>query len=292
MSERITFCINTARNEYDYISLLLGSLYNAIDVNIHDVMIFIDSDNQGTAEMLTNWKESFPNLTLIKNNGDPIGYASNINWMFSKAKTDIVSYLQSDMVPCIGYDKALLSDINDKCILSGTRVEPPLHSQSDNEITFVRNFGIVPSEFQYEKFLEFAEQAKMERKTNYFFAPFTCYKKVWLDIGGHDVSFIKSREDSDVAVRLALNGIELIQTWKAIVYHFTCTSSRGIEWWKPENQERDVVRRQNDQKELERFVNKWGRFVHPARQSDVFGLSKDNIVVKNPPIDESKFQVL
>ena len=297
--QSISFCINTAKNEKAYLSLLMESLLNGIDVNLHDIMVFVDSDNQDTTKMLREYKSIFPNLIIVKNTGDPVGYAGNINYMFQKAKHEIVSYLQSDMVVNLGYDEKLLSHLKENMILCSTRIEPPLHCPNDNAVTFVQRFGFDPAEFKYEDFLKFAEANKQpEKLTNYFFAPFTCYKRLWNDIGGHDVSFIKSREDSDIALRFALKGYELKQTWDAIVYHFTCTSSRGIEWWKPENQERDKKRMELDHLELERFVKKWGTFLHPTCPEEVNPWVKqmpemlNKIVVKNPPIDETKLTIL
>jgi len=296
---KMTFCINTARNEKQYIELLMQSLLNGIDVNLHDIIIFIDSDNQNTAEMLLNQRSLFPNLTIIKNTGDPVGYAGNINYMFSKAKTDVVSYIQSDMIVGLEYDKRLLLHLKDNMILSSTRVEPPLHSHKSNSVNYVANFGFIPEEFKYEEFLQFAELNKNPSKlTKYFFAPFSLYKHVWLDIGGHDVSFKKSREDSDIALRLCLNKTELVQCWDAMVYHFTCTSSRGIQWWTQENKDKEIIRQQNDSIELNRFINKWGAFMHPTSFNDVSDyLLKNphiinNLIVKNPPIDETKLQYL
>lgn len=277
----------------------MESLLNGIDVNTHDILVFVDSDNERTTEMLVSYKKFFPNLAIVKNNGNPFGYAGNINWMFQHATTDIVSYIQSDMAVCLDYDKKLLSHMADNRILCSTRCEPPLHTQYDNAVTYVRNFGFVPEEFKYEDFLKFAEANKDPNKlTDYFFAPFTLYKHLWNDIGGHDVSFLKSREDSDIALRFALKKYEMKQCWDAIVYHYTCTSSRGIEWWKQENQAKDEVRRKNDAIELERFINKWGAFVHASSAKDVIHIlhhkpdAKNKIIVENPPIDESKLTIL
>lgn len=297
--EKITFCINTSRNERPYLELLLQSLLNGIDINFHNIIVFVDSDNQNTTEMLIGQKETFQNLTIIKNNGEPIGYAGNINWMFQYSKTEIVSYIQSDMVISLGYDKKILSHLADNMVLSSTRVEPPLHAQFSNSINYVENFGIVPTEFKYEEFLQFSEQNQNSAKlTNYFFAPFSLYKHVWLDIGGHDVSFKKSREDSDIALRLCLTHCNLIQCWDAMVYHFSCTSSRGIEWWIQANKDKEIVRKQNDDIEMKRFVTKWGTFIHPSSYQEVEPLLKqmpemlDKIIVTNPAIDDSKFIIL
>ena len=296
--KKITFCINTSVNERPYLELLLQSLLNGIDVNLHDIIIFVDTDNQNTTKFLVEQKSLFPNLCII-NPAEPLGYQANINYMFSKSKTDIVSYLQSDMVVCLDYDKKILAHIKDNMILCSTRVEPPLHSLTSNSVTYVENFGVMPSEFKYEEFLKFVEINKNPTKlTNYFFAPFTLYKHVWLDIGGHDVKFKKSREDSDIALRLCLNKCNLVQCWDAMVYHFTCTSSRGIEWWTKENQEKELIRQQNDQIELKRFIEKWGTFIHPTSFNDVSEyLEKNphimnNIIVTNPPIDDACFKIL
>jgi GT2 family glycosyltransferase len=134
--------------------------------------------------------------------------------------------------------------------------------------------------------------------TNYFFAPFTLYKHVWTDIGGHDVTFRKSREDSDIALRLCLNNCKFVQCWDAMVYHFTCTSSRGIEWWSKENQDKEIVRRANDAIELNRFIKKWGTFVHPTSLADIPSEILNNpsahekIYVTNPDINSEQLQIL
>lgn len=292
---KMTFCINTANNEKKYLELLLQSLLNGIDVDLHDILIFIDSDNQNTTQMIVEQKPLFPNLTIIKNDGPPIGYATNINYMFGQAKTDVVSYIQSDMIVGLEYDKRLLSHLTADAILSSTRVEPPLHALYSS-VNYVQNFGFAPEEFKYEEFLQYVENVKDSTKmTNYFFAPFTLYRRLWNDIGGHDTRFKKSREDSDIALRLCLNKTRLVQCWDAMVYHFSCTSSRGIDWWKAENKKKDEIRLQNDTIEMDRFINKWKMFIHPTSPDDVQEYLKhnpeaiNNVIMKNPPIDTSKF---
>ena len=109
------------------------------------------------------------------------------------------------------------------------------------------------------------------------------------------ISFNTVRRELPSSISLALAGNSWwTQSWNSLVYHFTCTSSRGIEWWKPENQEKDVIRKQNDQIELKRFMDKWGTFLHPTSPNEVLGLNldKSKIVCKNPPIDESNFEIL
>lgn len=260
----ITFCINTAANEINHVKLLFQSLQENLSSKEHELMVFIDSDNQNTFEWLLTQKSIFPNLKILKNNL-PIcyGYARNINEMFKQASNDIVSYLQSDMVVCKDYDIEVLKHLEPGMVLCSTRIEPPLHGNSGEKVTY--DFGLDPTKFNLKEFTEYVESIKMDRITEYFFAPFTMYKEVWNSIGGHDTLFRRSREDSDILTRLVLNNVQIKQTWSAMVYHFTCTSSRGPNWFDKSNtqaQQRAQLQQTADQIELSRFNTKWGSFNH------------------------------
>jgi hypothetical protein len=64
MIKPISFCINTANNEKDYILLLLKSLSDNTQIDIHEILVFIDSDNQNTYEELLNLKTTIPSLKV------------------------------------------------------------------------------------------------------------------------------------------------------------------------------------------------------------------------------------
>ena len=66
--EKISFCINTSVNEINHIKLLFSSLENNLSSKEHEIIVFIDSDNQGTFEWLLTQKEIFPHLKILKNN--------------------------------------------------------------------------------------------------------------------------------------------------------------------------------------------------------------------------------
>ena len=232
--KQISFVINTAVNELEHIKLLLNSLKLNLDGDKHEILIFIDNDNQGTYEYLKSIKNDFFDLKIITHKLPPcIGYSRNNNLLVELAKHNIVSYLQSDMVISPHYDTDILNQIEPNTILSATRVEPPLHGESDKTIT--KDFGVHPKDFNLEKWNNYSLTIKEDREDNYFFAPISFYKNVWLDIGGYDTLFRRSREDSDLAQRCLFKGIKLKQTFNAIVYHFTCTSSRGTDWFNEQN---------------------------------------------------------
>lgn len=167
------------------------------------------------------------------------------------------------MVISPNYDVDVLSELETNCILSATRIEPPLHGESSQTIT--KDFGTDPNEFKWDEFQSYSTTAKQDKNINYFFAPFTFYKKVWMDLGGYDTLFRRSREDSDLLQRFIQAGVKIKQTFQANVYHFSCVSSRGKNWFDPNSQEaQDRVKIQQlaDMVELRRFVRKWGRFNH------------------------------
>lgn len=262
--KQISFLINTSVNTLDHVKLLLRSLKENLTGKEHEVLIFVDSDNEGTVEYLKEQKKYFFDLKIITHKLNPcVGYSRNNNLLVELAKHDIVSYLQSDMVISPNYDLNVLAELEDNCILSATRIEPPLHSESSQTIT--KDFGTDPNDFKWDEFQSYSITAKQDKTIEYFFAPFTFYKKVWMDVGGYDTLFRRSREDSDLLQRLIQAGIKIKQTFNANVYHFSCVSSRGKNWFDPSNEEaKQRVQIQNiaDQVELIRFTRKWGRFNH------------------------------
>ena len=262
--KNISFVTNTSVNTRDHVELLMKSLHDNLDGKEHEIIVFIDSDNEDVYDYLKSIKKDFFDLKIITHNVKPcIGYARNNNILVDIAKHDIVSYLQSDMVVGPHYDTNILSQLEYNCILSSTRIEPPLHGYSDYTIT--NDFGTDPTVFDMDKWNTYSESVKSNRVTEYFFAPITFYKKVWQSIGGYDTMFRRSREDSDLVQRCMHAGIKLIQTWKANVYHFTCTSSRGKNWFDPNNEQakkRVELQKIADGIEIRRFLQKWGTFNH------------------------------
>jgi GT2 family glycosyltransferase len=268
----ITFCIATAKNEKEYIKLLLQSLAENTEIEKHYINVFIDSDNQDTYSMLRQTQEEKPflNMKICKNsNLQPIGGQRNISIMFNESKTDIVCYLQSDMVVGKDLDKHILNAIDKNTVVCCTRIEPPIHPDSPEKIT--KDFGLTPEVFNKKEFNEFVSQLQEENRsnTNGHFAPFAVYKTTWFDkLGGFDTQFRCSREDSDMIIRMKLCNIKTIQSWKACVYHFTCVSSRGTDWYKlenPESQYKNELQQQADLQELKRFIRKWGYFGHEPK---------------------------
>jgi hypothetical protein len=97
------------------------------------------------------------------------------------------------------------------------------------------------------------------------FAPFALYKETYFNnLGGFDTQFRCSREDSDFIIRLYSQNLTAVQSWNACVYHYTCVSSRGKDWFKTdvEAELKTTLQSRADLEELKRFIRKWGYFGH------------------------------
>ncbi len=278
----ISFCINVSINTKEHVELLLKSLEKNLNNKYNEILVFVDDDNENTTEFLINQKKNFFNLKVITHNLPAVvGYCRNINLMVEYAKHDIVSYLQSDMVISKDYDIHINEELEENTILCSTRIEPPLHPGGPEKI--VQNFGIEPKKFEWDNFLNFASNARSNKTTNYFFVPFSFYKKVWVDIGGYDTLFRRGREDSDLPQRLLHKGINIKHSFNLNVYHFTCVASRGKEWFKNEDKIQNRVKLQDLALEVEtrNFIRKWGRLEHgnpnniPLNKLDIDLIIKD-----------------
>lgn len=273
----ITFCIASSNNEREYTHLLLRSLQENTDISRHEILIFIDSDNQNTYESLVEKKKELPNMKIYRNTtGFPIGSQRNVSIMFAAATNDIVCYLQSDMVVGNQFDYHISKNMVDESIvLSCARIEPSLHPPSPEKV--VMDFGLTPDEFKWGEFNTFVQKLQNQNRDNieYYFAPFAVYKKTYLDImGGFDTQFRCSREDSDFLMRMYLNKLKPVQNWDACVYHFTCVSSRGKDWYKKTEDAayKNLLQQNADFEEVKRFIRKWGYFGHHPRPVYNIGL--------------------
>tara|TARA_R110001592_G_scaffold15590_2_gene67685 strand:- start:3923 stop:4864 length:942 start_codon:yes stop_codon:yes gene_type:complete len=184
--------------------------------------------------------------------------------MFDKgiemARTDIIMAFHADMVVCKDFDKNILKHLKKGTIVTGTRVEPPLHPDGPEKI--LKNFGIEADEFSLDTWYKGSEELKEDKTTEGIFAPWCMYKEDFLSIGGHDELFApQSKEDSDLFNRFHLKGYKFVQPWNALVYHFT---SRGSRFNKHsggaagKNSEEWV---QTTTKNMKNFIRKWGNVV-------------------------------
>jgi len=254
--DKITFVI-PSRNNLEFLKLAYTSIRN-LDTK-HEILVLNDASIDGTQEWIENLNDEDV-LTYHNPGPERIGIVGMFDRGIEMARTDIIMAFHADMVTCRDFDKNILKHLEKGTVVTGTRVEPPLHP--DGPEKQLMNFGIEVDEFSFDKWYEGSEKLKEEKVTEGIFAPWCMYKEDFLAIGGHDELFApQSKEDSDLFNRFYLNGYKFKQPWDALVYHFTSRGSRfnkhsGGAAGKNSNEWIETTTKNG-----RNFIRKWGHFI-------------------------------
>lgn len=257
--DKITFVL-PSRNNLEFLKLAYRSIR---DLKItHEILILDDASSDGTQEWITSLNDK--DLLTYHNPGPTrIGIVGMFDKGIEMARTEIIFAFHADMIAAPHLDVNILKHLQPGVVVSATRIEPPLHPEGPEKITLP--WGDEVEDYNYndsvQRFLEL-EAIHSNKTTEGIFAPWCMYKKDYVAVGGHDELFApQSKEDSDLFNRFVLNGYKVIQSWDALVYHFTSRGSRfnkhagggaGInstEWIKTTT------------KNTRNFIRKWGHFV-------------------------------
>jgi GT2 family glycosyltransferase len=225
--EKITFCI-PSKNNLRYLKSSIASIKENSSIE-HDIVVYVDMSQDGTEEWLIE-----NNIKYLKNKtGTAMGIAYGYNRCIEAANTNVVCMFHADMYMGKGFDINILKHLTKNSVVSGTRIEPPLHPEGKEKI--VMNFGMYPEDFTKEEFNKFVEEAQYTYKdvtTQGIFAPWAIYKDDITSIGMHDEGLHSYHEDSDIFNRFILSGYKIVQSRDAFVYHLTCRGGQfqdGIE---------------------------------------------------------------
>ncbi len=260
--KKITFVI-PSRNNLEFLQLAYKSIKNL--EGEHEILVLNDASVDGTQK----WLDSFDDDDLIvyTNPGpDRIGIVGMFDKGIEMATTDIICAFHADMVAGKNLDKNILKHLERGRVVCATRVEPPLHPQGPEK--HIQDFGNTPNEFDLNSW--YNTDLEQNTFTRGVFAPWCMYKEDFLSIGGHDELFApQSREDSDLFNRFVLNGYQLIQSWDAIVYHFTSRGSRFNKYSGGDIGKDSPEWKETNSKNEKNFYRKWGthvqhdRYMHP-----------------------------
>lgn len=255
-----TFCI-TSKNNLRYLKHAIRYIKeNCFNPN-HEILIFIDSDNDGTEKWCIE-----NNISYIKNPSlELYGIGRAYNTLVQESLTDFVVIYHADMIAGKNFDINLYKHWSPRSVISATRIEPPLHPSDPAKI--VENFGLWPEidvedGFKTKDFNSFIEKKLNQYKnktTNGIFAPWLIHKSDFNEIGGHDLIMKSHSEDRDLFNRFLLNGYNIIQSWDSLVYHLTC---RGGQFEHAKSTQ-DLFTKSEDWNRLaytqtREFIRKWG----------------------------------
>jgi len=267
MDKTISF-IQPSRSNLKY----LKWSYEAIRKNLgyrHEICMADDFSDDGTWKWMKEIAKKDQNVKIHRNTGPTrLGHTILYDTLIDMATNDIVMIYHADMYALPGLDEEILKHIKPGVVVSGTRIEPPLHPEGPEKI--IQDFGIEPEEFQEQELLDWYNRYRPTQETTEgIFAPWAIYKKDFQSIGGHDKLFApQSKEDSDIFNRFVLNGYKVVQTRKGCVYHMTCRGSRFADGAKRnpngevfmKNRETNEWLAQNE-RSTRNFIRKWGQMV-------------------------------
>lgn len=257
--QKITFIL-PSRNNLEFLKLAYKSIREL--KYVHEILILDDASKDGTKDWVNSLNDS--NLLMYYNPGpDRIGIVGMFDKGIELATTEIVFAFHADMIASPNLDINILKHLRPGTVVCATRIEPPLHPPGPEKI--ILNWGVFTTEYDYETnkntFLSLESQ-NTGRTTNGIFAPWCMYKEDYVAIGGHDVLFApQSKEDSDLFNRFVLKGYTVIQSWDALVYHFTSRGSRfnSAVGGAPGTDSNEWIH--TTTKNMRNFVRKWGTVV-------------------------------
>jgi len=256
--DKITFCIPSKSN-LRYLKTCIPSIRENASRNDHDIIVFVDSDEDGTIEWLEQVKNEY-NLTYHINpylGKKLFGIGKAYDFCIEHSTTDVFIIFHADMMLGKNADLKAFKHLKPKTAICATRVEPPLHPNAGEKIHF--DFGVWPEEWKKEEFNKYVESQLEETKiTNGIFAPWMMYKKEYLELGGHDPILKSCREDSDIFNRMKLAGFEFIQPWNSLVYHLT---GRGAGSFAGDPKRHEYWKKEMNNSTLD-FIRKWGKTIY------------------------------
>jgi glycosyltransferase involved in cell wall biosynthesis len=253
--EKITFCIPSKSN-LRYLKTCIPSIRENAFRKDHDIIVFVDSDEDETTEWLKQVENEY-NLSYYINPNlgkDLYGIGKAYDFCIEKSTTDIFMIFHADMMLGKNADINAYNHLKENTVVCSTRIEPPIHPNAGEKIQI--DFGMWPEEWKKEEFNKYVEEHLDDSKiTEGIFAPWMMYKKEFLEIlGGHDPIMHSCREDSDLFNRMLLAGFDFIQPWNSLVYHLTGRGAGSFDG----DPERHRKWQEDMNKSTMEFIHKWG----------------------------------
>ena len=281
--KKITFCIPSKSN-LRYLKTCIPSIRKNAYRNDHEIIVFVDSDEDGTVEWLEQVKDEYSLKYFVSPNlGKSLfGIGKAYDYCIEHSTTDIFMIFHADMMLGKNADLKVFEHLKPQTVVCSTRVEPPLHPNNGEKILL--DFGMWPEEFKKDEFNQYVEEHLEDDKVTYgIFAPWMMYKEDFIALDGHDPILHSCREDSDVFNRMQLAGYKFIQPWNSLVYHLT---GRGAGSFDGDKERHEQWRKDMDKSTLE-FIRKWGSNVNHTALMEPIVAPKYNIayVVDYCPIE-------
>ena len=145
MDKTISF-IQPSRSNLKYLKWSYESIRKNLGYR-HEICMADDFSDDGTWEWMKEIAKKDQNVKIHRNTGPTrLGHTILYDTLINMATSDIVMIYHADMYALPGLDEEILKHIKPGVVVSGTRIEPPLHPDGPEKI--IQDFGIEPEEFQ------------------------------------------------------------------------------------------------------------------------------------------------
>lgn len=284
---KITTCIST-NNNLEYLKLAIKSVRENAYYKDQPIIVHAENCTDGTDQWLIDNKLNLNLEVYIDHNDSPKGIGGGMNFCVSKAKTEFVNIIHSDMWIAPNQDLELLRlfdnvDESVRLIASSFRIQPKIFPNDPDYrpgtvFVPIDEFGEFHHNFNAVWFDKWATEFSKEndvivRKGGG--AGFFCRKEDYEWIGGNDPIFAPaSWEDKDLFIRMQLEGYEFKMTSKSVVYHF---SARGSHFKDDDITKKSQRQIDAEQTNIRKFIQKWGRLPEDDDQTFVKPIHGTNV---------------
>lgn len=225
-------------NNLHYLKLCLEGIRKYSSLS-HQVILAINEGCDGTINFAI--QNQYDHVYFNEN----VGVCIAINAARTLADSELLVYMNDDMVPLPGWDKALMDEIN-KCntkkfMISSTMIEP---FDTNNPCVIVQNFGSEYTLFNENAAVQFAKNYSRNNWKGASWPPFVVHRDIWDIVGGFGIEYSPGfYSDPDFSFKLYLVGVRhFLGCGKSLVYHFGTKSTKRVT--------------KNNGKDL--FLLKWG----------------------------------
>ena len=292
---KITTCINT-NNNLDYLKLAIQSVRQNAYYKEQPIIIYAENCTDGTDEWLEkNAKEL--NLTyLIEKNEVAKGIGGGMDICVSKAETEFINIIHSDMWIGPNQDLELLKLYDgvapsERLIASSFRIQPKIFPNDPDYrpgtvFVPVDGFGAYHHNFDSKSFdawsTEFSNTNDLTVRKGGG-AGFFCRTEDYKWIGGNDPLFAPaSYDDMDLFIRMQLEGYTFKMTSKSILWHFSARGSHFRDEAKDNFQSKSERQQIAEYNNAHKFIDKWGRLPESDEQTFVKPINNPNVQTRLP----------
>ena len=229
----------------DYLDICLKSATEQQD-NDNEIIVVIDGFIEESKHILDKYISKIKVLNL----GNNQGMQQALNFGVYNASNEKICIINDDNVLCTGWDTLIEEQLVEGEVLTINQIEPTGPSM----FNFPEyDFGKNPTEFKYQKFIDYEFQIRNKNKMtpDGGIFPFAMWKKDYMIVCGFDTLYQSPFIcDWDFFLKLDLNGLVLNRTHGGHFYHFGSTATK--------NGKESEKFKASEGPAAEIFMDKWG----------------------------------